>query len=109
MKTVGICDLFERYPAVRAEVDASYQALAKQFPDQVQAPALKPKKHAPPLALAAWDAARRQQSSERICVEHANAEHKQWWTLERCLGRREYFDESYLAVASLVSDRTAKR
>ncbi|MFE9493404.1 transposase family protein [Streptomyces collinus] len=109
VKTAGICDLFERYPAVRAKVDAGYQGLAKQFPDQVQAPPLKPKKHAPPGALAAWDAARRQQSSERICVEHANAEHKQWRTLQRYLGRREYFDESYLAVAGLVSDRTAKR
>ncbi|WP_373301276.1 transposase family protein [Streptomyces tanashiensis] len=53
VKTVGICDLFERYPAVRAEVDARYGGLAKQFPDQVQAPPLKPKKHAPPGALAA--------------------------------------------------------
>ncbi|MFJ2095231.1 transposase [Streptomyces sp. NPDC087901] len=48
VKTAGICDLFERYLAVRAKVDAGYQGLAKQFPDQVQAPPLKPKKHAPP-------------------------------------------------------------
>ncbi|MFI6962698.1 hypothetical protein [Streptomyces sp. NPDC050255] len=46
---------------------------------------------------------------ERICVEHANAEHKQWRTLQRYLGRREYVDESYLAVAGPVSGRTAKR
>ncbi|MFJ3692327.1 transposase family protein [[Kitasatospora] papulosa] len=109
VKTAGICDLFERYPAVKAKVDAGYQGLAKQFPDQVQAPPLKPKKDAPPETLAAWDAAHHQQSSERICVEHANAEHKQWRTLQRYLGRREYFDESYSAVAGLVSDRTAKR
>lgn len=101
MKTEGICDLFERYPKVKAKVDAGYRGLAKQFPDQVQAPPLKPKKDAPPEALAAWDAARHQQSSERICVEHANAEHKQWRTLQRYLGRREYFDESYSAVAGL--------
>ncbi|WP_411134403.1 hypothetical protein [Streptomyces sp. C10] len=54
-------------------------------------------------------AERHQQSSERICVEHANAEHKQWRTLQRFLGRREYFDESYRAVAGLNSDRTAER
>ncbi|MFD5029168.1 transposase family protein [Streptomyces sp. NPDC058405] len=109
VKTEGICDLFERYPEVKAQVDAGYRGLAKQFPDQVQAPPLKPKKDAPPETLAAWDATRHQQSSERICVEHANAEHKQWRTLQRYLGRREYFDESYSAVAGLVSDRAAKR
>ncbi|MFE6808851.1 transposase family protein [Streptomyces sp. NPDC057681] len=109
VKTAGICDLFERYLAVKAKVDAGCQGLAKQFPDRVQAPPLKSKKDPPPDTLAAWDAARHQQSSERICVEHANAEHKQWRTLQRCLGRREYFEESYSAVAGLVSDRTDKR
>ncbi|MER5660926.1 hypothetical protein [Streptomyces mirabilis] len=42
-------------------------------------------------------------------MEHANAEHKQWRTLQHFLGRREDFDESYRAVASLVSDRAAER
>jgi hypothetical protein len=81
VKTEGICDLFERYPKVKAKVDAGYQGLAKQYPDQVQAPPPKPKKDVLPEEVAAWDAARHQQSSERICVEHANAEHKQWRTL----------------------------
>jgi hypothetical protein len=49
------------------------------------------------------------QSSERICVEHANAEHKQWRPLQRYLGRREHFDETYAAIAGLVSDRAAER
>lgn len=105
----GICDLFERYPKVKAKVDAGYRGLAKQYPDQVQAPPPKPKKDSLPEEVAAWDAARHQQSSERICVEHANAEHKQWRTLQRYVGRREYFDETYAAVAGLVSDRTADR
>ena len=109
VKTEGICDLFERYPQVKAKVDAGYRGLAKQFPDQVQAPPLKPKKDASPEAVAAWDAARHQQSSQRICVEHANAEHKQWRPLQRYIGRREYFDETYAAVAGLVSDRAAVR
>lgn len=60
-----------------SDADAGYRGLARLFPDQVQAPPLKPKKDAPPETLAAWDAARHQQSSERIRVEHANAEHKQ--------------------------------
>lgn len=109
VKTEGICDLFERYPKVKAKVDAGYRGLAKQYPDQVQAPPPKPKKDALPEEVAAWDAARHQQSSERICIEHANAEHKQWRTLQRYIGRREYFDETYAAVAGLVSDRTAER
>jgi hypothetical protein len=95
LKTEGICDLFERFPQVRGKADAGYQGLAKQFPDQVQAPPLKPKKDAPPEELAVWEEARKQQSSERICVEHANAEHKQWRPLQRWIGRREYFDQTY--------------
>ena len=85
----GHADLFEQFPEVKAKVDAGYRGLAKEFPGQVQAPPLRPKKDATPEEAAAWDAARHQQSSERICVEHANAEHKQWRTLQRFLGRRE--------------------
>lgn len=109
LKTEGICDLFEQHPQVKAIVDAGYRGLAKQFPDQVQAPPLKPKKDASSEEVAAWDVARHHQSSQRICVEHANAEHKQWRPLQRWLGRREYFDETYAAVAGLVSDRAAAR
>jgi hypothetical protein len=109
VRTEGIADLFTRFPEVRAKVDAGYRGLAKEFPGQVQAPPLKPKKDAAPDEAAAWDEARHQQSSERICVEHANAEHKQWRSLQRYLGRRENFDETYMAVAGLVSDRAAER
>lgn len=109
IRTEGIADLIERFPQVKAKVDAGYRGLAKEFPDQVTAPPLKPKKDATPEEVAVWEAERHQQSSERICVEHANAEHKQWRTLQRFLGRREYFDESYQAVAGLVSDRAAER
>jgi hypothetical protein len=109
VRTEGIADLFKQFPEVKAKVDAGYRGLAKEFPGQVQAPPLRPKKDATPEEAAAWDAARHQQSSERICVEHANAEHKQWRTLQRFLGRREDFDETYMAVAGLVSDRAAER
>jgi hypothetical protein len=109
VRTEGIADLFEQFPEVKAKVDAGYRGLAKDFPDQVQAPPLKPGTGAPPEEAAAWDARRHRQSSERICVEHANAEHKQWRTLQRFLGRRENFDETYTAVAGLVSDRAAER
>jgi DDE superfamily endonuclease/Helix-turn-helix of DDE superfamily endonuclease len=109
VRTEGIADLFEQFPQVKAKVDAGYRGLANQFPDQVQAPPLKPKKDAPPEDTAAWNEQRHRQSSQRICVEHANAEHKQWQTLQRYLGRREDFDETYTAIAGLVSDRAAER
>jgi hypothetical protein len=109
LTTEGIGDLLERFPQVSALVDAGYRGLAKQFPGQVTAPPLKPGKDAPPGEAACWETRRKAQSSQRICVEHANAEHKQWRTLQRYTGRREYYDQTHLAIASLVSDRAACR
>ena len=109
LRTEGIEDLLRRYPQVKAKVDSGYQGLARDFPDQVTAPPLKPKKDAPSDEVAAWEQTRKAQSSERICVEHAIAEPKQWRPLQRWIGRREYFDETVLAIAGLVSDRCAER
>jgi hypothetical protein len=109
LRTDGIEELFRQHPTVRAKVDAGYRGLAKTFPDQVHAPPLTPGKHAQPETFTAWEAARKQQSSQRICVEHANAELKQWRPLQRYIGRRESYAEIHLAVAGLVSDRAARR
>jgi hypothetical protein len=109
VKTEGIEELFRRHPDVRAKVDAGYRGLAKAFGGQVHAPPPKPAKDASAEELAAWQAVRTRQSSERICVEHANAEHKQWRVLQRWIGRRESYAETHLAVAGLVSDRAARR
>jgi hypothetical protein len=109
LRTEGIAGLCEQYPQVKSKVDAGYRGLAKQFPDQVEAPPLKPKKDAAPEETAAYEEQRHQQSSERICVEHANAEHKQWRPLQRYTGRREYFEETFMAISGLVSDRAAAR
>src|SRR5215475_7263024 len=54
-------------------------------------------------------AQRHQQSSARICIEHTIAEPKQWRPLQRWTGRREYLQETALAIAGLVSDRAAAR
>jgi hypothetical protein len=67
------------------------------------------RKDAPPEETAAWERQRHQQSSQRICVEHSIAEPKQWRSLQRYLGRREYFQETALAIAGLASDRAAAR
>jgi hypothetical protein len=109
VKTEGIQDLLRQHPTVTAMVDSGYQGLAKAFPDQVHAPPPKPPKQAPAEELAAYEQARKQQSSRRICVEHAIAEPKQWRSLQRWIGRREYYAQTHLAVAGLISDRAARR
>ncbi|MER5940403.1 hypothetical protein ABT121_24120 [Streptomyces sp. NPDC001928] len=56
-----------------------------------------------------WREMKRRQPSRRICVEHADAEHRQWRPLQRYTGRRETYGETHRAVAGLVSDRAARR
>jgi hypothetical protein len=108
VKTEGIADLLTQHPGVKVRVDEGYRGLASAFAEQVTAPPRKPAKAAAEL-VAAYRQARTEQSSRRICVEHAIAEHKHWRSLQRWLGRRESFGETYLAVAGLVSDRAARR
>jgi hypothetical protein len=91
VKTEGIEALLDQYPTVTARVDTGYRGLAKAFPDRVCAPPLPPAKDAPHEEIAAYKQARKQQSSQRICVEHAIAEHKQWRPLQRYLGRRDAY------------------
>jgi hypothetical protein len=109
LRTEGTEDLLRRHPDVRAEVDTGYQGLARDFPGQVSAPPKKPGKDALPEETTRWEQQRHQQSSRRICVEHAIAEPKQWRPLQRYLGRRDHFQETALAIAGLVSDRAARR
>ncbi|MCD9901193.1 hypothetical protein LUR56_16970 [Streptomyces sp. MT29] len=78
-----------------AEVDEGYRGLANEFPDQVSAPPKKPKDDAPLGEHHAWREQRRRQSSARICVEHTNAECKQWRPLQRFRGRRETYPETH--------------
>src|SRR5512135_1362541 len=108
-RTDGIEDLLRRHPDVQAEVDAGYQGPARDFPGQVSAPPKKPRKDAPAEETASWDQLRHQPSSQRICVEHTIAEPKQCRALQRWTGRRQYFQETALAIAGLVSDRAATR
>lgn len=109
LRTEGIEDLLRRYPTVRAKVDSGYQGLARDFPGQVSAPPKKPPKDACEAQRAEYNTVRKAQSSQRICVEHAIAEPKQWRPLQRYIGRREHFEDTVLAIAGLVSDRCAER
>jgi DDE superfamily endonuclease/Helix-turn-helix of DDE superfamily endonuclease len=109
LRTEGIEDLLRAYPGVTADADSGYQGLARDFPGQITAPPKKPGKDATPSQVTEREAARKQQSSRRICIEHAIAEPKQWRTLQRYTGRREYFEDTALAIGGLVSDRCANR
>ncbi|MFB7083611.1 transposase [Streptomyces sp. NPDC056308] len=68
-------------------------------------PPKRPKDDAPPGEHHARREQRRRQSSQRICVEHTNAECTQWRALQRFTGRRETRAETHLAIAGIVSDR----
>jgi hypothetical protein len=107
--TTFIAEQFRTRPTVRARVDSGYQGLAKEFPDQVSAPPKKPADEACDGDKYAWQEARRRQSSARICVEHTNAELRQWAPLRRFTGRRDTYAETHLAIAGLISDRSAQR
>lgn len=109
LRTEGIAEQFHRHSGVKAEVDSGYQGLAKEFPGQVSAPPKKSAEDACDGDKRAWREMHRRQSSARICVEHTNAEYKQWRPLQRYTGRRETYAETHLAIASLVSDRSARR
>jgi hypothetical protein len=109
VKTEGIEELLRQHPTVKLTVDEGYRGLAKAFPDQIHAPPRRPGKHAPAEEFTAWTQARAKQSSQRICIEHAIAEHKQWRSLQRYTGRRESYAQTHLAIAGLVSDRAARR
>jgi hypothetical protein len=109
LRSEGVEDLLRQYPNVRARVDSGYQGLARDFPDQVSAPPTKPPKDACQAQLAEYNTTRKAQSSQRICVEHAIAEPKQWRPLQRYIGCREHFEDTMLAIAGLVSDRCADR
>jgi hypothetical protein len=109
VRTEGIAEQLWQHPTVKAKVDEGYRGLANEFPGQVDAPPKKPKDDAPLGEQHVWREQRRRQSCERICVERANAEYKQWRPLQRYTGRRETYPETHLAIAALVSDRASRR
>jgi DDE superfamily endonuclease/Helix-turn-helix of DDE superfamily endonuclease len=105
LRVEGIDTLLQQYPQVKALVDAGYQGLARDHPDQITAPPLKLRPGALPERQVVWETKRKAQSSQRIPVEHAIAEHKWWRVLQRFTGRRELLPDTINAVAGIVSDR----
>ena len=107
MRTEGIDNLLDWYREVKLLVDSGYRGLANDHPDQVIAPPLKPKKNAAPEQVAAYETARKAQSSQRIPAEHAIASIKWWRTLQRFTGRRDTLPDIIRAVTGLAADRAA--
>lgn len=107
VRTEGIDELIEQYPEVTFLVDSGYRGLAKDHPDQVIAPPLKPKKTATPEQVATYEVERKAQSSQRIPAEHAIALIKWWRPLQRYTGRRDALPDIIRAVTGLAADRAA--
>ena len=109
VRTEGIADLFTRHPQVRAKVDAGGPRPGQTVPGRGPGTAAEAEERRRPGRSRRLRGTAPPAVIRRICVEHANAEHKQWRVLQRFLGPRDDFDETYLAVACLVSDRAAER
>jgi hypothetical protein len=92
---------------VEVLLDDGYLGLRRDHPGRAITPSRKPNKIALPHVHAAREEARHRHSSKRITVEHALADHKRWKQLTRWMHRREALPDTYRAIASLVSDRTA--
>ena len=107
VKTEGIDELIEQYPEVKFLVDSGYRGLANDHPDQVIAPPLKPKKDTTADQVAAYEAERKAQSSQRIPAEHAIALIKWWRPLQRYTGRRDVLPDIIRAITGLAADRAA--
>ena len=68
---------------------------------------MKPRNDASPEQIAAYEADRKAQSSQRIPAEHAISLIKWWRQLQRYTGRRDAFPDIIRAVTSLTTDRAA--
>jgi hypothetical protein len=83
LKTDGTDGLPDQFPGVKAEMDAGYRGLHRDHSGQISVPPKKPARDAPPEVIKACEQARHDQSSQRICVEHAIADSKNWRSLQR--------------------------
>ena len=106
IKHAGITNLLDQHPGVRILADNGYRGLSNSHPEQVTVPPRKPAIDADQDTVTAWKQARKQQSTNRITVEHGIGHIKNWRVLQRWTGPRDTLPDMILAVTGLVSDRT---
>ncbi|MGW6218236.1 transposase family protein [Streptomyces sp. NPDC055109] len=106
-RTAGIGPCFDHFDQVQVLVDDGYLGLSRDH----RGKALTPPRKLRPGAIAPFvehrESQRHDHSSQRITVEHALADHTRWKQLQRWTHRRDRLPDTYRAIASLVSDRTA--
>lgn len=103
----GIDDLVRQFPKSKYFSTMATWDSGEIRPGKAVTPPRKLNKTAAPEVHEAREHARHEHSSQRIPVEHSLADHKRWKGLARWTHRRDTLPATYLAVAGLVSDRTA--
>lgn len=109
LKTEGIDDLLDHFPAVRIWADQAYRGLSRDHPGQVITKLdLLPDTADQDLQDLIVDL-RKLHCQQRIPIEQIIGRMKNWTALTRWHARRDALPETFIAVATLVSDLTAKR
>ncbi|MET9193898.1 transposase family protein [Streptomyces olivaceus] len=103
-RKLGLVKLLADGPAVEILADAGYQGLGAQTGGRVVTPPhRKFKKNPPQWYEEMYERQRKAHSSRRIRVEHGIDHLKNWRSLARHHGRREYMSDIVQAVAGLLS------
>ncbi|MEV6971846.1 transposase family protein [Hamadaea sp. NPDC051192] len=109
IKTEGIDDLLDHFPGVRIWADQGYRGLANKHPGQVITKLdLLPDTADKDLQDLIVDL-RKLHCQQRIPIEQVIGRMKNWTSLTRWHGHRATLPETFIAVATLVSDLTATR
>jgi hypothetical protein len=106
-RLAGIGRCFHAFDRVQVLLDDGYLGLSRDHRGKALT---QPRKLRPGATLPFLEHNERQRhehSSQRITVEHALADHKRWKQLQRWTHRRDRLPDTYRAIATLVSDRTA--
>jgi DDE superfamily endonuclease/Helix-turn-helix of DDE superfamily endonuclease len=109
LKTEGIDDLLAHFPGVRIWADQGYRGLARDHPGQVITKLDPPPDTADPDLQNLVADLRKLHCQQRIPIEQIIGRMKNWTALTRWHARRDALPETYIAVATLVSDLTATR
>ena len=109
LRTDGIEDLLRHHPEVQPKSMRAIRAWPVTSPPRSAPRRRNPARTRHPRRPRAGSSSATGSPPSGYCIEHAIAEPKQWRSMQRWIGRREYFEHTALAIAGLVSDRAAAR